>query len=108
MQFKITGKGVEISDAIKGHAEAKTSKLPRYNNSVTSVEVILNNEGGNPSVEVIARGEHNKVFVVTENSNGDGDMYSCMDLAIHKLERQISRAKEKERNPIHKSPNVES
>lgn len=102
MQFKITGKGIDVTDAIKAHAEEKTAKLPRYYSSISSVEVILDNDAGSkPSVEIIARGEHNKVFVVTEQGNGDADLYACIDVAVHKMERQISKAKDKERNPMH-------
>ena len=99
MLFTITGKHIEITDAIKKHAEEKTFKLPRYYNSLTQVEVIVDgNEGGNVSVEIIARAEHSKIFVVTEN--GD-DAYKCIDIAAHKLERQLKRKKTKERNNKH-------
>jgi len=97
--FTITGKHIEITEAVKKHAEEKTSKLPKYYDSINQVEVIIDgSEGGNISVEVIARGEHNKFFVVTEK--GD-DAYKCIDLAVHKLERQIRKQKEKERNHKH-------
>ena len=99
MLFTITGKHIEITEAVKNHAEEKTAKLPKYYDSINKVEVIIDgSEGGNISVEVIARGEHNKFFVVTET--GD-DAYKCIDLAVHKLERQIKKQKEKERNHKH-------
>ena len=99
MLFTITGKHIEITDANRDHAEEKTAKLPKYYDSVTRVEVIIDgSEGGKMSAEIIARGEHNKVFVVTEI--GD-DVYKCIDLAVHKLERQLRRKKTKERNHKH-------
>ena len=99
MLFTISGKHIEISDAIRRHAEEKTSKLPKYYNSVTQIEVIINgNEGGRVSAEIIARGEHSKVFVVTETGE---DVYACIDVAVHKLERQLRRKKTKERNNKH-------
>ena len=99
MLFTITGKHIEITEAIKSHARDKTEKLPRYFNGINQIEVIINgSEGGKPSVEIIARGEHRNVFVVTET--GD-DMYACIDLASHKLERQLRRKKEKQRNHKH-------
>ncbi len=99
MLFTITGKHIEVTEAIKEHAREKTAKLPRYYNSVTQAEVIIDgSDGGHMSVEVIARGEHNKIFVVTEKGE---DVYQCIDIAVHKLERQLRRQKEKERNNKH-------
>lgn len=99
MLFTITGKHVEITEAIRKHAEEKTSKLPKYYNSINQVEVILDgNQGGNTSVEIIARAEHSKVFVGTESGQ---DAYRCIDMAVHKLERQLRRKKGKERDNKH-------
>jgi len=97
--FTITGKHIEITEAIRNHAEEKTAKLPKYYNSINQVEVIIDgSQGGKTSVEIIARGEHSKVFIVTEI--GD-DAYRCIDLAVHKLERQLRRKKGKERDNKH-------
>jgi putative sigma-54 modulation protein len=102
MLFTISGRHLEITDAIRSYAEEKTSKLPRYYNSITSVEVVLEgNEGGNQNVEIIARGEHSNVFVAHETGS---DIYACIDLAMHKLERQLRRKKEKQRNNKHITP----
>lgn len=99
MLFTITGKHIDITEAIRKHAEEKTSKLPKYYNSINQIEVIIDgSQGGHASVEIIARGEHSKVFVVTEA--GD-DAYRCIDLATHKLERQLRRKKGKERDNKH-------
>ena len=99
MLFTITGKHVEITDAIRNYAEEKTEKLPRYYDSINRIEVIIEgNEGGKPSVEIIASAEHSNVFVAQET--GD-DTYACIDIAIHKLERQLRKKKEKQRNNKH-------
>lgn len=96
MLFTITGKHIEITEAIRQHAEEKTSKLPRYYNSINQVEVIVDgSEGGSMSVEIIARAEHSKVFVGTEKGT---DVYQCIDIAVHKLQQQLSKAKSKERD----------
>jgi putative sigma-54 modulation protein len=98
--FTISGKHVEISQAVRRHAEDKTSKLPRYYNNINQVEVIVDNDkGGNASVEVIARAEHSKVFVGQEAGS---DVYRCIDLAVHKIEKQLRRQKAKERDNKHK------
>jgi len=97
--FTITGKHIEITEAIRNHAEEKTSKLPKYYNSINQVEVIIDGSlGGSTAVEVIARAEHSKVFVGTEMGE---DAYRCIDMAVHKIERQLRRAKSKERDNKH-------
>lgn len=102
MIFTITGKHIEITEALKAHAEEKASKLPKYYNGVNQVEIIIDSISDvDLSVEIIARGEHSNVFVVTEKGR---DAYSCIDVAVHKLERQLRKKKEKERNNKHINP----
>lgn len=101
MLFTITGKHIEITEAIRKHAEEKTAKLPKYYNSINRIEVIIggaNGSGSNVKVEIIAKAEHSNIFVGTES--GD-DAYKCIDMAVHKLETQLRRKKSKERNNKH-------
>lgn len=100
MLFAITGKHIEITDAIKSYAKKKASGLPRFYSSLNKVEVILDGEqGGNSiSVEIIAMAGHNKIFIVTERGK---DAYKSIGLAVRKLERQLRRAKTKERDNKH-------
>ncbi len=102
MLFTITGKHIEITEAMKKHAEEKTSKLPRYYDSINQIEVIIDGtQKPSTSVEIIARADHSKVFVGTEIGL---DAYNCIDLAVHKLESQLRKAKGKERDNKHISP----
>jgi putative sigma-54 modulation protein len=102
MELKITGRHMDITNAIKAQIEEKAEKLPRYNSSVDLVEVIADGaEGGKPSIEIIAKGGHNQLFVVKETAGNDEDFYAVIDKVFHKMERKLRKAKEKERNPIH-------
>jgi putative sigma-54 modulation protein len=99
LQVVVTGRHIDITDAMKKHAEEKVSKLPRYYDGINFIEVIIDaSDKVNKSVEVIARAEHNKVFVATDT--GD-DLYTCIDMAVHKIERQITKSKTKERDNKH-------
>ena len=105
MLFTISGKHIEITDAIREHAKDKTEKLPRYYNSINRIEVIIDgNDGGTPSVEIIASAEHSNVFIAKESGE---DTYACIDTAVHKLERQLRRKKQKQRNNKHITGSVE-
>lgn len=104
MLFTISGKHIDITEAMKQHAEEKTAKLPRYYNSINQIEVIVDGgEGGKTCVEIIARAEHSKVFVGTETGE---DAYQCIDMAVHKLERQLRKTKSKERDNKHPGNSV--
>ena len=99
MKFSITGRHMELTDPIKKHARDKTEKFSRYYDSIKKVEVVIEgNQGNDLGVEIIVTAEHGKVFVVNEHGS---DAYACMDAAAHKLERQLRKAKEKERNRKH-------
>jgi putative sigma-54 modulation protein len=97
--FTIRGKHIDITEAVRMHAEEKTSKLPRYYDSINQVEVLIDSsEGGKIGVEIIARAEHNKIFIVTETGQ---EPCRCIDVAVRKLERQLKRQKGKERDNKH-------
>lgn len=96
MLFRMTGKHVEVSEALQQRVREKVEKLPRYYNNINQVEVIVERkDGGKPSVEIIARGERGDVFIAKEA--GD-EIHACVDVAIHKIERQLHRKKEKQRD----------
>lgn len=102
MLITITGKHIEITDAIRSHIEEKAEKLPRYYDSVGQIEVVLDgNEGSGQSVEIIVHAEHNDMLIAKETGN---DIYTCIDTVVHKMERQLKKAKEKQRT--HKAPSV--
>jgi putative sigma-54 modulation protein len=99
--FNITGKHIDIPVALKGYAEEKASKLPKFYDLITQVDVIIEGkEGNNVEVEVIARGERKKLFIVKEKTS---DVYACIDLAVHRLEQQLRKVKTKERDEKHRT-----
>jgi putative sigma-54 modulation protein len=102
MLFTITGKHIEITEAIRTHAKEKADKLPRFFNQISHVEVIVDaSQGKGTEVEVIVRAEHFPDVVASENGL---DAYTCLDLAMHKMESQLKKIKEKQRDNKHASP----
>lgn len=96
MIVTITAKHIDITDAIRAHAEEKVQKLPRYYDSVTQIEIVLEgNIGGMQGVELIVHAEHNDLLIAKETGT---DTYACIDAAVHKMERQLRKAKEKQRS----------
>ncbi len=96
MLFTIAGKHISLTEDVRKYAQEKTAKLPRYYDSINQIEVIIDDApNANTAVEIIARAEHSKVFVVKQIG---GDVYQCIDSAVHKLEGQLRKKKEKERD----------
>jgi len=87
----ITAKHLRLTDALKAHVEEKISKLHRYYDGVGHVEVVLNADNpGLVKVEVIAKARRGDVFVATHDGQ---DVTACVDAAIEKLTRQLTKKK---------------
>ena len=84
----------------KARIEEKIAKLPKYYNSIYDVEVIVEGSEGAAvgRVEIIARAKHNHVFVAKHTGE---DMYACVDEAVKKIERQLTKHKQKQRDNKH-------
>ena len=97
MDIKIIGKHIDITEAIKAKIEEKVSGLPKFYNIINDVEVIVEGgkDGVTSSVEIIVRARHNHTFVAKQAGR---DMFGCMEEVIRKIERQIKKQKQKERD----------
>jgi putative sigma-54 modulation protein len=105
MLFTITGKHIEITEAIRVHVKEKADKLPRFFSQISHVDVVVDaSQGGTTNVEVIVRAEHFHDVVASESGP---DAYSCIDAAMHKMERQLKKIKEKQRDNKHVSTDLE-
>ncbi len=104
MFFTITGRHIEITDAIRDHAKEKADKLPRFHNNINRVEVLVEGgEGVRFSVEVIAHVEHEELILAKETRT---EMYTALDAAFHKMVRQLKKKKEKQRDNKHSGVSV--
>ena len=93
MDIIITGRHLEVSDAIRQYTSEKVGKLPRYFDRVLEIEVVAD-KGENHSfaVEVIVHVEHHEPFVAKHRAE---DLYACIDAATDKMERQLTDHKNK-------------
>ena len=98
MEFKISGKHLEVTDPIREYAQHKTSKLHRYYDRIQSITVVVDQHDRQFDVELIVDVEHHDPFISREL--GD-NLYACVDKAIDKAERQLTDHKEKLRNRKH-------
>ena len=70
----------------------------QFYDRLQAVEVVLDGEGNGFEAEVIATAEHKSVFVAKERGE---DMYAAVDLVMDKVERQLTKHKERFRNRKH-------
>jgi putative sigma-54 modulation protein len=103
MRLQVKGKNVEVSPAIRSYAEEKLGKLERQLADPTRVELELSVER-NPSIadKIVAEATiwtKGPVLRARERSN---DMRASIDLLTDKLERQVSRYREKRRRRGHR------
>jgi putative sigma-54 modulation protein len=94
----VSGRHLEIEDSLKEYARDKVQKLTKFYDRIQSIEVVYDHEAGKPSVEVIVNTEPKNTFVGHEMGE---DMFAVTDTVVDKLERQLTRHKEKHRNRKH-------
>jgi putative sigma-54 modulation protein len=97
----LSGRHLEITAAIRTHAEEKANKLTKFYDLIQEIEVVLEGSAGTEKrrkVEFVVKAEHKNTFVAS--AEGD-DLYGCIDQVCHKLERQLTDHKERFRNRKH-------
>ena len=91
MNINITGRHLEVTDALRGRIQDKMLKVTKYYNNIIDANVILSVTKYNHVVEIILQ-----VNGVTIRGIGETeDMYSSLDMALVKVEGQLKRYKEK-------------
>lgn len=100
MDIRIISRHVDITGAGRARIERKIAKLPRYYNSIYDIEIIM--EGGKSTasskVEIIVRAKRNHIFVAKHTGE---DIYACIDEAVKKIEIQLKKQKQKQRDNKH-------
>ena len=98
MQIVVTARHVEVPDELRDYIDEKVGKLPRYYDRIHEIEVILGHESEQFSAEVIVRAGRKHTFVASETGP---DTFALVDVVTEKLERQLTKHKEKNRNHKH-------
>lgn len=98
MNIIITGKNVDLTDAIKARVNDKLGKLDKLFTKETNATVTLKKENNKDVCEINIPVKGNLLRVSERQDN----LFSAIDIATDKLERQIRKYKTKIRdNKIH-------
>lgn len=99
MQVKVSTRHGHLSPASQSKITAKVSRLKRYFDRLTSLNVTI--DLGNkdlPAVEIVASAEHFHDMVSHERA---AQLWRSVDGAVQKLEQQLRKHKEKVRDHKH-------
>lgn len=92
MEITLTGRGIEITEAIKTLIHDKLAKIERHSLPILRTHVILSVE--NHIRQEVEANVH--VAGVDINAKGeDTDMYKALDIMVDKLDGQVRKHKEK-------------
>ena len=93
MQINISARHGHLSASTQERITEKVEKLSRYFDRLTAILVTVDLEHHEtPAVEIRVSVEHSEAFVAAEQS---GEVLSALDGALHKIEQQIRRHKDK-------------
>lgn len=90
MNITVTFRHIESTEAIKAHVEDKLEKFKKYLISPIDVHVILSVEKFRQKCEIILTSKHFRATAVETSEN----LYTSIDQAEYKLERQLKKHKE--------------
>ncbi len=95
MKFQVTFRKMDATDAIKQYAEEKVKKIKRYFPDPINANVVLGLERYQHRADINITLHNGLVLKGSETSD---DMYSSIDLAVGKIEKQVRRYKDKIRS----------
>ena len=92
MNIIITGRQIELTDAIKEKIESKLSKLENHIDQNTDVKVTVSAKKERQTIEVTIRTINGPVIRAEDTQE---DLYAAIDLVTDKLKRQIRKYKKR-------------
>jgi ribosome hibernation promoting factor len=109
VNMTVEARHMEITDAMRQYVESKLDKLPRFYDSIQTIEAILDREADEAVVEIVVSASRKHTFVAKHR--GD-EFYGCVDQCVDKVTEQIRRHKDRLRGrrgaPPHGQPAAES
>jgi len=92
MNISITGRHLELTDAIKAHVNTSVETLSKYNMDIISVNVVASaqtKKGKEHSVvEFVINLAHKNSIIIKQN---DDDLYAAIDIAISRAQKAMRR-----------------
>ena len=94
MQLNLTGRPLDITDAMRTYVQGKFERIERHFDHVTQVHVILSVEKLRQKAEASFHISGHDLYAESDHE----DMYAAIDALVDKLDRQLLKQKEKMKN----------
>jgi putative sigma-54 modulation protein len=94
MKIEITGRQIDVTPALKQHAEEKLGKLERLLDGDAEAHVVLSISRHRHIAEIQIKAGH----LVLSGTEETGDLYASIGEVVDKLERQALKHKQKIRD----------
>lgn len=101
MQVAITCRHGTITQSTHDYMSQKVEKLLTLFGRVTSIGITVDFSNGKSTVEILVDTEHRHDLVAVDTDN---EATAAFDLALHKMEQQLRKYKEKIQN--HRGPSL--
>ena len=97
MNISMTGKNLELTDALKGHISSSIETLKKFNLDIISVNVVVSSQTKKSKehaiIEFVINLAHKNTIVIKQN---DVDAYVAIDLATSRAQKSLRRLHDKE------------
>ena len=97
MNISMTGRNIELTDAIKEHITASVDTLKKFNLDIISVNVIVSTQSKKGKehsvVEFVINLAHKNTILIKQN---DQDLYAAIDLATDRAQKAMRRLHDRE------------
>lgn len=90
-RLEIVGRNVNITEAMKNYLRDKIAKIERFHNKVIDIHVTMDIQKLEHSIMILVHFSHFEIRVHASST----DMYATIDKAVHRLQRKLSRWKDK-------------
>ena len=92
MNISLTGRQLELTDAIKAHMNTSIETLNKFNMDIISVNVVASTQTKKgkerSTVEFVINLAHKNSIIIKQN---DDDLYAAIDLAISRAQKAMRR-----------------
>jgi len=92
LDLTISGRHVEVTDAMREHARDRVQKLERFSPHILHARVTLSIEGERHMAEIVASVRRRSDLVAKCETH---DMYRSIDLTTEKIEKQLHKLEER-------------